>query len=313
MKTVLIILALALAAAPACAQDNLEDAIRDLANKLAKDGISSRLAEAAGTDAGVQAIQEKIEFLLSSRVARLERDSSGCFEDYLFAPDANGDLHLRPERQGEFEALRLRLPSALKAMAGFNRRADAIVRRLGEADEMDRMAKAAWADSGFRAAFFHRHPELRELDDAELLDAQGLRGLERGPGAALRLAGPYAQELRDRMGEILERLEAVKPYEKSYLKLVSAVGDASARNTLSSDTAILFLVGRILRETGEGSQTPIGGVKEGDEDKKLEPAVTFNLDLAEHAESVRECEKMVPVVRELLAPIVRDLAGGGMD
>ncbi len=313
MKAVPLILALALAARPARAQDNLDAAIRGLADKLAKDGISGRLAEAAGTDAGVQAIEEKIEFLLSSRVARLERDASGCFEDYLFAPDANGDLHLRPERQAEFEALRLRLPGALRAMAGFNRRADAIVRRLGEADEMDRMAKTAWADSGFRAAFFHRHPELRELDDAELLDAEGLRGLERGPGGALRLAGPYAQELRDRRGEILERLEAVKPYEKSYLKLVSAVGDAGARNTLSSDTAILFLVGRILRETGEGSQTPIGGVKEGDEDKKLEPAVTFNLDLAEHAESVRECEKMVPVVRELLAPVVRDLAGGGPD
>jgi len=177
MKAVPIILALALAAPPAFAQDNLDAAIRDLAGKLAKDGISGRLAEAAGTDAGVQAVEEKIEFLLSSRVARLERDPSGCFEDYLFAPDANGDLHLRAERQAEFEVLRLRLPGALKAMAGFNRRADAIVRRLGEADEMDRMAKAAWSDSGFRSAFFHRHPELRELDDAELLDAQGFRGL----------------------------------------------------------------------------------------------------------------------------------------
>src|SRR5581483_8117913 len=99
MKAIPLILALALAARPARAQDNLDAAIRGLADKLAKDGISGRLAEAAGTDAGVQAIEEKIEFLLSSRVARLERDASGCFEDYLFAPDANGDLHLRPERQ----------------------------------------------------------------------------------------------------------------------------------------------------------------------------------------------------------------------
>jgi hypothetical protein len=311
--TVALALALALAASPLGAQENVDEAIRGLATKLAKDGVSGRLAEAVGSDAGVQAVQEKIEFLLSSRVARLERDSSGCFEDWLFAPDAAGDLVLRPERKAEFEALRLRMPSALKAMAGFNRKADAIVRRLGEADEMDRLAKTAWNDSGFRAAFFHRHPELRELDDAELLDAQGLRGLERRPDGALRLGGPYAQELRDRMADTLEHLEEIKAYEKSYLKLVAAVGDPAARAALSTDAATLFLIGRVLRETHEGTPAPIGTLKEGDEDKKIEPAVAFNLDLAEYAESVRECEKMVPIVRALLDPAVRDLAGGGMD
>jgi hypothetical protein len=303
--------ALILTALPATAQEGVDAQIRDLANKLAKDGISGRLADVAATDAGVQGIQEKIDFLLSSKVARLERDSSGCFEDYLFAPDTNGDLRLRPERKAEYEALRLRLPGALKAMAGFNRRADAIVRRLSEADEMDRLAKTAWNDSGFRAAFFHRHPELRELDDAELLDAQGLRGLERQTGGVLRLGGPYAQETRDRMGDILGRLEALKAYEKAYLKLVAGVGDAEARATLSSDTAILFLIGRVIRETNEGSQTPIGILKEGDEDKKIEPAITFNLDLAEYAASVKECKRTVPILQPLLEPMIRDLAGGG--
>src|SRR5579864_2176819 len=240
-----------LAALPAAAQEGADALIRDLANKLAKDGISGRLADVAATDAGVQGIQEKIDFLLSSRVARLERDSSGCFEDYLFAPDPNGDLRLRPERKAEYEALRLRLPGALKAMAGFNHRADSIVRRLSEKDEMDKIAKTAWNDSGFRSAFFHRHPELRELDDAELLDAQGFRGLERQAGGALRLGGPYAQEARDRMAEILDRLEGLKAYEKSYLKQVAAVGEAGARATLSSDTATLFLIGRVIRETNE--------------------------------------------------------------
>ncbi|HLY09983.1 MAG TPA: hypothetical protein VKW04_11820 [Planctomycetota bacterium] len=313
MKAVTVILALGLGVSTAQAQDHLDDAIRGLAAKLTKDGISGRLADVVGSDAGVQAIQEKIEFLLSSRVARLERDASGCFEDHLFAPDVNGDLVLRPERRLEFEALRLRLPSALQAMTGFNHRADAIVRRLGETDEMDKLAKTAWADSGFRAAFFHRHPELRELDDAELLDAQGLRGIERQASGALRVVGPYAQEIRDRMAETLEHLESLKQYEKSYLKLVAALGDPAARATLSSDTAILFLLGRVLREANEGSQTPIGSLKEGDEDKKLEPAVSFNLDLAEHAESVRECEKMLTSLRALLEPALRDLAGGGMD
>jgi hypothetical protein len=306
-------MALILTALPAAAQEGVDGMIRDLANKLAKDGISGRFAEVAATDAGVQAVQEKIEFLLSSRVARLERDASGCFEDYLFVPDTNGDLRLRPERKTEYEALRLRLPGALKAMAGFHRRADAIVRRLGETDEMDRLAKTAWTDSGFRSAFFHRHPELRELDDAELLDAQGLRGLEHQAGGALRLGGPYAQEARDRMAEILDRLEGLKAYEKSYLKQVDAVGDAGTRATLSSDTARLILIGRVIRESNEQSQTPIGTLKEGDEDKKIEPAIAFNLDLAEYAASVKECERMVPVVQALVEPMIRDLAGGGMD
>jgi hypothetical protein len=115
------------------------------------------------------------------------------------------------------------------------------------------------------------------------------------------------------MADTLERLEALKTYEKSSLKLVAAVGDPGARAALSSDTAMLFLIGRVIRETNEGSQTPIGTLKEGDEEKKIEPSVAFNLDLAEYAESVKECEKMVPVLRSLLEPLIRDLAGGGMD
>jgi len=306
-----LLLALALAAA---AQDNLDAAIKDLSTKIAKDGISGRLAEAAGSDAGVQAIQEKIEFLLSSRIARLERDSSGCFEDYLFSTDGNGDLRLRPDRKGEYEALRLRLPSALKAMAAFNKRADDIVRRLTGSGEMDKLAKTAWNDSGFRAAFFHRHPaELRELDDAELLDAEGFHGLDRLAGGKLHLAGPWAQELRDRMVQTYERLDTLKLYEKSYLKLVSAVTDADARTLLSTDAAILFLIGRVLRQAQEESQTPIGKLTEGDEDKKLEPAIAFNIDLAEFASSIKECESLLTRIKDPLDAIVRDLASGGMD
>lgn len=295
-------------------QDDPSDAIRALAGKLAKDGISGRLAEAAASDAGIQAISEKIEALLYSRIARLERDSSGCFEDYLFVQDPAGDLQLRPERRAEFEALRQRLPGALRAMASFNQRATGIARRLGEADEMDLLAKKAWTDSGFRAAFFHRHPaELRELDDAELLDAQGFRGLERRDGGRLALGGPYAQEARDRMAEIFERMETLKRYEKNYLQQAAAVADPAARAVLGRDTGALFVLGRVLRETAEGSQTPIGVPMEGDEEKKIEPSIAFSLDLGEHAAAVMECEKVVAALKPLLDPMIRDLAGGGME
>jgi len=313
MKTCSLLLALALSASPAAAQDPA-DAIKELAGKLSKDGTSGRLAEAMATDAGVQAVQEKIDFLLSSRIARLERDASGCFEDYLFSTDAAGDLVLRPERKPEFDALRRRLPGALKAMAGFNRRADEIVRRLGDANPMDHLAKTAWNDSGFRAAFFHRHPaELRELDDAELLDAQGFRGLERAPDGRFRVAGPYAQELRDRMASLFELLEAVKPYEKSYLKLVATVPDAAARATLSSDLAALFLVGRVIRQANEGSQTPIGSVSEADEDKKIEASVAFTVDVAEYAPAVKECEAAVAALKASLDTLATEVAAGATD
>jgi hypothetical protein len=69
----------------------------------------------------------------------------------------------------------------------------------------------------------------------------------------------------------------------------------------------------VIRETNEQSQTPIGTLKEGDEDKKIEPSIAFHLDLAELAASVKECEKMVLVVQALVEPMIRDLAGGGMD
>lgn len=306
-----ILLALLLACSPIAAQDALDEKIKELAGRIAKDGISGRLAEAAATEPGIQAIHEKIDFLLSTRISRIERDSTGAFEDYLFSADANGDYHLRPERKAEFEALRARLPDALKAMAGLNRRADDIVRRLGDASPMDRQAKTVWNDSGFRTAFFHRHPaELRQLNDDEQLDAQGFRGLERQPDGKVRVAGPYAQELKDRMNEIFDQLEAIKPYEKSYLKRVAAVSDPAARTLLAGDPALLFLLGRVIRQTNEQFPTPIGTLTEGDEEKKVEPSVAFNLDLAEFVPVLKEAEAALPDLKKRMEGRTADLAGG---
>jgi len=116
-----------LSATAAAAQDD----IKALGGKLSKEGLTGRLADALGTDAGAQAVQEKIEFLLAARISRFERDTTGHFEDYLFTIDGNGDLQLRPERRPEVDALVKKLPLAPRAMSGFSRRADDIVRRLG--------------------------------------------------------------------------------------------------------------------------------------------------------------------------------------
>ncbi|MBI3857893.1 MAG: hypothetical protein HY293_19620 [Planctomycetes bacterium] len=298
-------------ASTALTQDDLDGAIRGLAEKLSREGLSGKLAEAAASDAGIQAIHEKIDFLLSARISRFERDAVGHLEDYLFSADAAGDLHLRPERKPEIDALVARLPLAPRAMSGFSRRADEIVGRLGNSP-MDLRAKAGWGDPNFRTAFFHRHPaELRELDDAELLDAAGFRGLQRGKDGRLRVAGPWAGELLERMTGTFEQLEALKKYEKSYLKLVAKVGDGAARAALTADTCSLFLIGRVIRQAGEGSPAPIGGLVEGDEEQKIEPAVTFNRELAELLPEVKEFDALLQGLQKDLDRLAAGIDGAG--
>lgn len=242
------------------AQDNLDNAIRSLPEKLSKEGISGRLADAATSDAGIQAIREKVDFLLAARISRFERDAVGHLEDYLFTVDELGDLRLRPERRSDLEALVKRLPFASRAMSGFSRKADDLVRRLGDS-ELDKRARAAWSDPVFRTAFFHRHPELRELDDAEQVAAVGLHR-------------------RD------EQLEAIKPYEKSYLQLVAQVDDAGTRKVLAGDTALLVLVGRVVRQSAEGAAVPIGALEE--------EKISFTKPLAELLPLVKDVEAILP-------------------
>jgi hypothetical protein len=284
MMTIALLLTLALA------QDDAA-AIRALADRMSKDGLTGRLAEAAATDAGVQAIQEKIEFLLAARIARFERDTTGHFEDYLFTADEKGDLRLRPERQPEIDALVKRLPLAARAMTGFSRRADDLVRRLGDGP-LEKKAKSYWSDPGFRTAFFHRHPaELRELDDDELILAVGFRGLE-----GRRIGGPFAEELRNRIAGTTQAIEEAKKYEKSYLKLVAKVTDGPTREALAADTSALFLIGRVLRQVQEGAAAPIGSLTEGDEEQKLDPKIDFTVEPADLLAEVKEGEKMLAAV-----------------
>src|SRR5438105_13012874 len=112
MKTSGIALMWSLIAATSFAQDDLDAAIKSLSEKISKDGLSGRLAEAAASEAGIQAIHEKIDFLLAARISRFERDAVGHLEDYLFTADESGDLHLKPARKAELDAPVLRLPLA---------------------------------------------------------------------------------------------------------------------------------------------------------------------------------------------------------
>jgi hypothetical protein len=300
----------AFALAAAGAQDDLDGAIKALSEKISKDGLAGKLAEAAASDAGVQAIHEKIDFLLAARISRFERDAVGHLEEYLFTADENGDLHVRPAHKAELDALLLRLPIAPRAMSGFSRRAGDLVHRLGDS-EMDKRAKAVWGDPEFRTAFFHRHPELRELDDAEILDAVGFRGLEKGADGKLHLAGPYAGELKGRMAGTFQQLEEVKKYEKSFLKLVTAVNDEGARTTLSSDAGVLFLIGRVFRQLNEGAPAPIGALAEGDEENKIEPKISFTGELGDLAPEVREAQKTLAELTKDLERLAGEINAAG--
>jgi tetratricopeptide (TPR) repeat protein len=314
MKRSGIALAFLLLAQVASAQEDLDQALKSLAEKLSKDGLSGQLAETAATDAGLQAIKERIEFLLAPRISRYERDPIGAYEDALFFLDENGDLRLRPDRKLEMNALQTRLASSSRAMAGFIRRADDIARRLGTFSEMDRRAKIAWSDPAFRIAFFHRHPaELREMEDAEILDAAGFRGLERRKDGRLHVGGPFAQEIKDRLAATFEQLEAVKRYEKSFLKQVAQVADAAARTALAADSGILFLIGRVLRQVGEGLPTPVGALTEGDENAKVEPAITFTRALHEFVPELQEVHKQLEALKTLLDALAGDIAPEGTE
>jgi hypothetical protein len=305
----MIALALALFANVA-AQDDLDAAIKDLATKISKDGVSGRLAEAAAQEWGLQAIKEKIEFLLGAKTGRYERDPLGYYEDTLFSADGNGDLQLRPERKDEMQRLAARMSRAADSMKDFNHRCDEMVKRIDPAREFEKRAKESWSDPAFRLAYFHRHPaELRQLSPDELADALFLHGLERGKDGKLRVGGPFADEMRQRMDAAYGTLDMLKTYEKAYLQEAAKVKDAGARAIVASDEGILFILGRLLRQASEGGAESIGGITEGDEDNNKPPVVSFNLGLEELAPLVKEAETVAAGLKSLFEKTLPEIAG----
>jgi hypothetical protein len=293
ISTTLVLALLGFGVLPAPAQEDLDQAIKELATKISKDGLSGRLAEAAAQDWGVQAIREKIDFLVGDRTGRLDRDPQGYYQDLLFTTDPKGDFVLRPEQKEGLSRLASRMKHPAASMVDFNRRADELAKRLGEATDYDTRAKAAWKDPAFRLAFFHRHPaELRQLSTEEIADRLLLRGLVPGPDGKLRIGGPSADELRSRMDQTLGTLDMMKPYEKSYLQEVAKVKDADARTLLASEAGIAVILGRLFRQATEGGSESIGGITEGNEGAGRPPEVSFNLGLDELLPVVAAAQEM---------------------
>ena len=310
MKNFLIAALVACAAPAASAQDELDARLEELASKLSKEGPSARLGELCGSLYGRDAIKEKIGALVNHRAGRLDRDPQGHYEEYLFVREESGALRVRPERKAELEALAAEVAAAPKRMDAFNRRVFALVGRIAGDGGMEKKARAWWSDSTFRIAFFNsRAGELQEQEAEQLLHDLLGRGLVRKDDGRLRVEGPAKQEVRDYVQGTYGQLDQVKELEKSYLKNLAEAGD-DARKALVTDTAVLFVLGRLLREANEGAEGAIGAVAEADTGEK---SVSFNVPLAAMLEPLRDCEKALAELKPWFEKTATALSGAGVD
>lgn len=317
MKPILILWVLLLPGT-ARAQDELDGALEQLAGSLGEDGPSAKLAELLRAPAGRQAVRERIDFLLEARTGRIERDAIGHYEDHLFIRDPNGFLHARPERADDLRRMAVEVGRAPGAMAGFNRRLDGLVARIGKAAEVDQRARHYWSDPEFRRAFFHtRIDELREMDDADLVSEHLTSHVEPRPEGGLRLTDASRQVVIDVMAFLRGRVAAARACEKAWLKLALQEPDEGVRKRSADTQAALFILGRIVRQAQDGAEAPTGtiGDVENSEEKSLALAVPV-ADLVRDAEGGRAFgERLGPALDRMAEGLARgeeaekDLAG----
>jgi hypothetical protein len=298
--------AFVLAAALGSPQD---DPLRELADLLDREGVSGALAALLKDEFGRQAVQERIELLLQSRTGPIERDPQGHFEAWMFERDASGALRVRPGRRGDLESLARRAARAPQEREDWDTRCDAFAARIADADEFGKRMKQAWTDPAFRLAMFHRHSAEVRLPPAGA-QAESLLGLDLAKGADGRLRIPEADRpavLERRQGEAA-RFDALRAYEKAYLKQVVKVKEEAPRILLASDAGRLFVLGRLLRQAAEGSERQIGGILEN-EDEELRN-VSFNLDLEELVPDLRAAEALSAGLKSHFDRLLPDLASG---
>lgn len=310
MKNFLVAAMMACSASAARGQEDLDARLEELASKLSREGASAKLGGLCATESGRAAIREKIEALVNHRAGRLDRDPHGHYEEYLFARDEGGALRVRPERKGEVERLAADVADAHRPMASFHRRVFELVGRIDGDGEMEKKARGWWSDSTFRIAFFaSRAGELREMEVPELLHDLLGKGLVRRDDGRLRVAGSHRDEVRERVTAAYAQLDQVKELEKSYLKSLAEAGD-EVRKALVTDTASLYVLGRLLREAGEGVPEPVGAVGEGDGGEKT---VGFNVPLADLVAPLKECEALLAELRPWFEKTSAALSGAGVD
>jgi hypothetical protein len=264
-------------------QDDLDGRLRALGEKLAPDGPSAALAELCRSEHGRAALLEKVQLLVEHAAARLDRDPLSVFQEHYFAADATGALRVRPERQADFERLARDIQDAPQLMAPFNRRVLELVGRIAGDGPLETRARAWWADSAYRVAFFaSRSDELRERD----LTALRRERFEAPPGEILAWLNGLAA-----------RAEAAKELEGAYLKNLAGLDD-DTRRELVTDAASLFVLGRILRQREEEVPNALASVEE--------PEIAFRVPLTDLPHLIREGAALLA---ELSSLFERDAAG----
>jgi hypothetical protein len=260
--------------------DDVDAKIQELAQKLAKEGASLKLSELIGTPQGLQAVKEKIDFLISWRTGRIERDSQGRFEDFMFELKPDGSLELRSDREDALGRLKRAVERAPRIREAFDRRLDALVARISDTLEVDKKMKAGLAEPEVRLALFHKYlGDARESDLEELLDWTLTQGLTWKADQRLAVGGPHAQDTLDRLKSTTDQLESIRNFEAVYLKEVVKVEDAALRTLASGEAAVIFVVGRIIREGDEGTEDRTGSLTDPDPANNVERAITLNKDL----------------------------------
>ncbi len=291
-------------------QEDLDARLEALGARLAKDPASAMLAELCAGETGRAAIRERVDALVGRRARLLDHDPVGRFEEHLFREDGTGALHLRPERQAEFERLAAEVASAHTRMASFNRRAFELAGRITGEGELEKKARGWWSDSTFRVGFFMaRAEDLQERDLAGLLDEFLGRGLVAVDGGKRRVGGSYKTQTLEAAQGVRDRLARIQELEKAYLKHLAGLSDET-RLALVTETATAFVVGRLLRQSEEELPGAIGQVAEGQDG---EGALVFHVPLAELAGPLKEALQTLGEFKAWFESTASAMAGEGPD
>lgn len=259
-------------------QDDLDAKLDALADALRKDGASGVLAELLKSEHGRAAVYERIETLVAAHTARLDRDPQSPYEDWFFSRDERGAFRLRPERQRDWKTLEAQTLKAPERMAPFFKRCDAFVARIQGDGPMEKQARAGWSNPDYRAAYFNlRANELQESSPSDRLS-----------------------EAIDQLDLLKGRLQDMAPLTGSYFKQAAVVKDDAARSLLVSENAVVAVLGRVLRQSYEGSEKAIAGVSVTDDGQQT---VSFNLPLAELVPFLKNVEA---VLAELALPLAAE-------
>jgi len=288
--------------------DDLDLRLQRLGQSLSDDGTAARLAELTRSEGGRKALREKIEFLVSWQLARYEKDPEGAYEDFLFVRGADGTLRVREGREPVVSLLTHDVARAELALRDFDRRADELARRIRDGGPLEARARSFWKDPAFRAALFQRFaPEARETDPDEQFETLFLRSLRTGANGKRRVAEAARAPMMEQLKTWYAEMDALRPYEDSFEKLVGTIRDEVAREAAGSDTALLFVGARLERYAKAGAKDPLGQLLQEYLGKADERGPVLRIDLTRLLAEVARFKEVVWKITAQFEKTAREL------